>query len=103
MAILSKLFLYPIKSCAGFAVSEATLTPAGLAAEGVHDREWMLVTADGQFMSQREFPRMALIAPRVNDRVLQVTVPGMAPLALGLEHDAAAPVRQVQIWDDSVA
>jgi uncharacterized protein YcbX len=100
MAIVSELVLYPIKSCAGVALAEASLTVAGLAASGVHDREWMVVSDDGQFLTQREYPRMALINPRVAGDSLLVTAPGMAALRLSLAHDAAAPTRHVTIWDD---
>jgi len=102
MAILSQLILYPIKSCAGMAVREALATVSGLSAQGVHDREWMLVTPDGQFLTQREFPRMATIVPRVLDDMLEVTAPGMAPLLLPLAQPAAAASLRVQIWDDFV-
>jgi uncharacterized protein YcbX len=102
MAILSELNLYPIKSCAGIALTEANVTLAGLAAHGVHDREWMLVDADGQFLSQREFPRMALLVPRIDGAVLEVAAPGMAPLRLPLAQPAGAAPRQVRIWDDTV-
>jgi uncharacterized protein YcbX len=54
MPTLSHLLLYPIKSCGGIAVREATLLESGLSSQGVHDREWMLVTESGQFLSQRE-------------------------------------------------
>jgi uncharacterized protein YcbX len=100
MAIVSELVLYPIKSCAGVALAEATLTAAGLSANGVHDREWMVVTADGQFLTQREYPQMAVVHPRVHGQSLLVTAPGMAPLELSLAHDAAAQTRHVKIWDD---
>jgi uncharacterized protein YcbX len=103
MAVLSELVLYPIKSCAGLSVGQATVHVSGLAALGVHDREWMLVTEDGQFLTQREFPRMALVTPHVDGDVLRVEAPGMAPLALNLAHDPAAPSRAVRIWDDTVA
>jgi len=104
MAILSQLILYPIKSCAGMAVAEAMATVSGLSAQGVHDREWMLVTPDGRFLTQRELPRMAVIAPRVERDALVVTAPGMAPLHLPLRlplSDNSASLR-VQIWDDAV-
>jgi hypothetical protein len=104
MAILTQLLLYPIKSCAGMAVRSATLLESGLSAEGVHDREWMLVTGDGQFLTQREFPRMALIQPRPVGGNLRVRAPGMGDLLLPLawEAVAGAPLRTVQIWDDRV-
>ena len=47
MATLTELVIYPIKSCAGLSVPEAHLALDGLSANGVHDREWMLVTPDG--------------------------------------------------------
>jgi uncharacterized protein YcbX len=54
---ISQLFVYPIKSCAGIDLSEIQLQETGLA----HDRQFMLVDAQGRFVSQRELPRMALI------------------------------------------
>jgi uncharacterized protein YcbX len=102
MPVLPQLVLYPIKSCAGIELEEATLLASGLSARGVRDREWMLVGAGGQFLTQRELPRMALVAPRLAGGALHVGAPGMPDLVLGLAFDAAAPVRPVRIWDDTV-
>jgi uncharacterized protein len=102
MAIVTELTLYPIKSCAGIPVAAATVTVEGLAAHGVRDREWMLVDGDGLFLSQREHPHMALLAPRLYGEALHVDAPGMAPLALPLGHVPGTAPRQVRIWDDSV-
>lgn len=102
MATISELVLYPIKSCAGLSVPEAMLCIDGLAAHGVYDREWMVVTQDGLFLTQREHPRMAVIAPRIDGDTLLVEAPGMTPLRLPLAHDAGAASRAVQIWDDHV-
>jgi uncharacterized protein YcbX len=101
MATLRALTLYPIKSCAGMAVDEALVTAAGLLAHGVHDREWMLVSADGRFLTQREHPRMALIMPRPAAGVLVVSAPGAQPLALDLAAPDG-PAHMVRIWDDTV-
>lgn len=101
MAIISQLILYPIKSCAGLAVDEAVVTVSGLAAHGIHDREWMLVTSEGQFLTQREFPRMATLVPRVEGGALVVTGPGMPPLRLPLAPETGERLR-VQIWDDAL-
>ena len=103
MATVTELVLYPIKSCAGISVKQAVFGVSGLQAEGVHDREWMLVTREGLFLTQREFPRMALIQPRIYGDVLEVSAPGMPPLRLPLAHADAAPTLAVQIWDDHVA
>ena len=102
MATVTELVLYPIKSCAGIAVAEAECGIDGLSAQGVHDREWMLVTRDGQFLTQREFPRLALVTPRIDGDALDVAAPGMPLLRLPLAHAAGAPTVAVQIWDDHI-
>jgi uncharacterized protein len=109
MAILSELIVYPIKSCAGISLPEAVLTSAGLAAGGVSDREWMVVGDDGQFLTQREYPRMALVTPHLSPGTLVLRAPGMAMLELALEHvpnlpgSAQQTRRDVHIWDDTLA
>ena len=104
MAILSELIFYPVKSCAGISVREATLTSAGLAVDAVYDREWMVIGEDGQFLTQREHPRMALISPRLKSDTLELRAPGMLRLeiALGLPDPADEVTREVTLWDDTV-
>jgi uncharacterized protein len=102
MATLTQLFIYPIKSCAGYAVPSATLLESGLQAQGVHDREWMLVTEQGQFLTQREHPCMALVKPRPDGDLLRVSSPGMSDFCLPLAHDPQARPCTVRIWDDLV-
>ena len=60
-ATIARLFVHPVKSCAGIEVQEALLTDTGLDL----DRAWMVVDADGVFVSQRELPRMALVRPQL--------------------------------------
>ena len=102
MPTLSHLILYPIKSCAAMPVEEAVATVSGLSAQGVHDREWMLVTNEGQFLTQREFPHMATIVPRVAGDTLLVSAPARPPLRLPLAAQPATHTMRVQIWDDLV-
>lgn len=102
MATVTELVIYPIKSCGGISVPEAQFGISGLQANGVHDREWMLVTREGLFLTQREYPRMAPVAPRIVGDVVEVAAPGMPPLRLPLAHDLAANNLTVQIWDHSV-
>ncbi|MDO8702621.1 MAG: MOSC N-terminal beta barrel domain-containing protein [Undibacterium sp.] len=102
MPTITALTLYPIKSCAGMALQEAMVTDAGLSHGPVCDREWMLVDSDGQFLTQREHPKMALIRPSLAGGQLVLQAPGVAPLTLPLERRDAAHMRtvQVQVWDD---
>jgi uncharacterized protein YcbX len=104
MATLSQLIIYPVKSCAGLSVAAAILTRAGLEVDGVGDREWMVVGDDGQFLTQRELPRMALVTPSFGAGVLTLRAPGVPALALPLTHAPAAQGRTVDVglWDDRV-
>jgi hypothetical protein len=102
MPTISQLVIYPIKSCAGMAVQQATLTTAGLVHRGVGDREWMVVDPSGQFLTQREYPRMALIAPQLHDGQVSVAFSGMAPLFLERRHLPEDEARMVAVWDDNV-
>jgi uncharacterized protein YcbX len=94
---LTCLNLYPVKSCGGVSVSESLLIETGLE----FDRAWMVVDAQGEFVTQRELPRMALVQPTLKHTEVVLRAPGM--LALHLAIDAVeAPVR-VTVWNDEVA
>ena len=93
---ISRLFVYPVKSCAGIAVQEALLTETGLDL----DRAWMVVDAKGVFLTQRTVPRMALIRPQLKTSELVLRAPGM--LALHLAIDAVESPSTVTVWQDTV-
>jgi len=63
LPIISQLFIYPIKSCAGISVSSFQFDETG----PLLDRNWMLVDAKtGRYLSQRTLPKMALITTQVS-------------------------------------
>ena len=95
-ATIEELWVYPVKSCAGVSLREAELTDTGL----LYDRAWMVVDAQGEFVSQRELPRMALIQPAFKMGQLVLRAPGMLPLHLAL--DAVESPLKVRVWDDEV-
>jgi uncharacterized protein YcbX len=102
--VLTQLNLYPVKSCGGIALREATLTAAGLMSEKIHDREWMVVDAKGEFLTQRDHAQMALIEPRIKMKALELRAPGMLPLEVPLErqHAASTTTLDVRVWNDVV-
>src|SRR5574343_1395725 len=91
---IEQLWIYPVKSCAGIRLEQAELQLAGLE----WDRAWMVVDAQGEFVSQRELPRMVLIQPAFKLDQLVLRAPGM--LALHLSLEAAEFPRRVRVWDD---
>ena len=95
--LLSSLHVHPIKSCAGVAVDEALLIETGLE----FDRTWMVVDEHGEFLTQRELPRMALVKPKLRADDVELRAPGM--LALHLLLDSAEAACRVTVWGDTVA
>ena len=100
MPTLSDIILYPVKSCAGISVAQAVLTEAGLEVDGVCDREWMVVDEAGQFLTQREHPRMALVTPSLTAGALELSAPGLSPHVVGQSTGGATI--GVRLWDDVV-
>ena len=96
-ARIARLFIYPVKSCAGVELQEAVLTETGLDL----DRAWMVVDAQGRFVTQRQLPRMALVRPQMKHSEVVLRAPGM--LALHLQIDAVEEATKVRIWDDVVS
>ena len=95
-AVISRLYVYPVKSCAGVQVQDVILTETGLE----FDRAWMVVDAKGHFLTQRELPRMALIKPQLRHSDMVLRAPGMLALHIALDQ-VEEPVR-VQVWKDEV-
>ncbi|MCU0523768.1 MAG: MOSC domain-containing protein [Elainella sp. Prado103] len=92
---ISEIYIYPVKSCRGFAVDRAILNLWGLQ----YDRNWMVVTPTGKFLTQRELPRMALIETAIGETALHLHGPDQPELQVPLA-DHAGSVRQVEIWRD---
>ena len=96
-ARIARLFVYPIKSCAGIEVQEALLTDTGLDL----DRAWMVVDAQGEFVTQRELPRMALVQPKLRGSEVVLRAPGMRtfnfhPMLVYLNARTMTPYRTVR-------
>jgi len=94
-AVLTGLTVYPLKGGGGTPLTTAELVPTGLR----HDREFMLVTPEGRFLSQRDLARMALLRPSYDGEVLTVKVadPSVADAPLVHKATDAGPVREVYV------
>lgn len=90
------LYAHPVKSCAGIALPRSVLDDTGLEL----DRAWMLVDAHGDFVTQRELPRLALVQPTLRHGELVLRAPGMLALHVALDR-VESPLR-VRVWNDEV-
>jgi uncharacterized protein YcbX len=94
---ITQLWRYPVKSLAGG--RHASLSIGARGPQG--DRHWMVVDAEGRFLTQRQLPAMALLRAELHGDILKLTARDGERLQV-----AAAPrgeSLQVQVWGDRVA
>lgn len=97
IATVAGLFLHPVKSARAVPCSRARLVATGFE----WDRQWMLVDANGKFLSQRTHPRLARIVPEITEDALVLRAEG-AP-ALRVARDARGERLTVRVWSDACA
>lgn len=92
-AVLSEIWVYPVKSCRGMRVRRWPLGPTGL----LYDRDWAIVDAgSGAVLAQRKFPVLATIQPEVDLERGVLTLraagmPGTAVIPIGARSRAQDP------------
>lgn len=92
---VSRLYRYPVKSLPGIAVQELVLDDFGPAG----DRRWLVVDADGGFVTQRTEPALALIAVVAEGAgfvILQL------PDGQILELVPGTQAMRVRVWRDEI-
>ena len=93
---MSRLWIYPIKSCRGIPVDQLTLDDRG----PLLDRRWMLVDHDGCFLTQREHPRMTLIQVAIAGDEMRLSAPGMTDITFA--QQAGSTPTPCVVWNDTV-
>ncbi|WDF55682.1 MOSC domain-containing protein [Mucilaginibacter sp. KACC 22063] len=97
MLQVSQLFIYPVKSLGGIAVTKAQVTDRGL----MHDRRWMLIDNNNRFLSQREHANMALFNVAIKDEGLLITYqPDGSNIIVPFQPETDEQI-QVTVWDDT--
>jgi uncharacterized protein YcbX len=94
--IVSKLYVYPLKSGQGIELQQVQVQTKGF----LGDREMMLVAGNGKFITQRQFPQLAKI---------QVTIVGQSITLQVMDHSFPSitfmatlhgALIEVEIWRD---
>ena len=97
MLQVSQLFIYPIKSLGGIALTNAEVTDRGLR----YDRRWMLIDDNNRFISQREFAKMALLKVSIESDGLRVIyTPNQSSIQIPFVPETSTTV-QASVWDDT--
>lgn len=97
MVHITGLNIYPVKSCRGIALTQARITETGFE----HDREWLVMTPEGRFLTQRERPLLAQIETAITAGKLVLRKPQGPELSLSLEM--TGPEVRVTVWGDPCA
>lgn len=97
---VQNLYLFPIKSLGGIAVQEALVEERGFK----YDRRWMLVDPSGEFLTQRQHPKLALLQVALGKSELTVfsKVDSSRKITFDLEMNSGKEM-QVKVWGDEVA
>jgi uncharacterized protein len=94
---LSELHIYPVKSLGGIALEKALVTERGLE----HDRRWMVVDPEGEFLTQREHPGMATVWVDVNEHSLSLAAPDRDTIEVPFAC-TPSPALRVRVWNSDV-
>jgi uncharacterized protein YcbX len=96
MIQIASLHIYPVKSCRAIDLTSFDVGPRG----PLYDREWMIADDEtGKFVSQREFPLLATITPRLSQDSLDLQFANSA-VRVSLHHSIETSQRQVRVWND---
>ncbi len=92
MTTVSNLTYYPIKACRGFDLTESHIERRGL----VNDRRMMVVTPEGEQVTQREYAKLALVIPTLKNDLLSLSAPKFNSIQFAIQKTGNA--RPVNIW-----
>lgn len=97
---VTSVFRYPVKSCRGERLAEATVEPWGLAG----DRRWMIIDADGKAVTARAHPGLVLVTPSSDNsnKTLQFATPGLPELRVPIPSPPSAERIEVNVWGTRV-
>lgn len=93
MITISSLLYYPVKACRGFEVESADVERMGLQ----NDRRLMVVTPEGKFLTQREYPRLALVTPKLKNGTLELSAPDCDSMQFGIQKSGTC--LSVNVWE----
>ena len=93
---LSEIYIYPVKSLGGISVDSVIVEERGLK----YDRRYLLVDENNVFMTQRDFPQLALLKLSFLENGFKVlNTKDNSHMYLHFETDSKKNI-SVTIWDD---
>ncbi|XP_072967188.1 uncharacterized protein [Typha angustifolia] len=105
-AVVSSIFIYPVKSCKGISVPQACITSTGFR----WDRQWLVVNSKGRAYTQRVEPKLALVEVEIPsdafsgdweptpNSYMVIKAPGMDTLKIPLCAECTI-IEGVSVWE----
>ncbi|KAM5302293.1 mitochondrial amidoxime-reducing component 1-like isoform 7-T8 [Glossophaga mutica] len=94
---VARLWIYPVKSCKGVAVSEAECTALGLRSGNLRDRFWLVIDETGNMVTARQEPRLVMISMTDEGDTLTLRAPSMEDLLLPLRTPTTGAVLKCRV------
>lgn len=91
---VTEINIYPVKSLGGISFEECLIEKRGFQ----NDRRWMLTDKNGEFFTQREFPKMATLSISVNAESLTVSSSENEKIEVPFEFERNQ-TQKVTVWN----
>ncbi len=97
---ITGIFYYPVKSCRGIAASSVEIVERGIK----NDRNWVVASAEGKALTQRELVPMSQIEATVDSAgILTLKAPDRAPLTVAHGNGNGSNGTRVDVWGNQCA
>lgn len=93
---ISSLHIHPVKGMRAIDVTSATVEMRGFQ----HDRRWLAVDTNGDFLTQRRHPQLATITVTLTPSGLKLSAEGFGEIEI--DQPSGACRRKIVIWDTKV-
>ena len=95
---LSAIHIYPVKALGGISLSQALVSTRGLQ----NDRRFLVADANYQFLTQREYPKMATVWVEIENGAVVFSAPDMEDISFPATP-MELPARTVKVWSSESA
>ncbi len=96
--IVSQLCIYPLKSCQGIELQQTQIKTQGF----LLDREMMLVSGSGKFITQRQFPQLAKVIVELDENQITLRLSDETLPPLVFTPTLTGTAIEVEIWRDRI-
>lgn len=91
---VTEINIYPVKSLGGISLKESIVEKRGFE----FDRRWMLTGKNGEFFTQREFPKMATLSVEINEESLSVSNSENEKIEVPFQFEKSE-LQKVTVWN----